>query len=472
MVRFAVALLVLLVFAPNANAQTTPPPPEHRADPTLTTYVQRSGPYKITAYQTFIKSVQVKPPPVAGAIVGMDVHLVDPSGAVIPQYLTMLHHVVFTNGGPDDRKRDPQCPGKTTRERFFGTSEELRPLTLPPGYGYPTAPNDVWHSALMVMNHTADEREFFLEYRMTIDPRPVTPVKPYWLSVVPCSPDPQWTVPGTSKGEHRKSREFVMPEAGRIVAVGAHLHGGANSLILSQPACGHRTLVQSMPSYAPADDPLYKVRPLLHEPDPKSISWWQSSTGLAIDKGATLKVTAAYDGTREHTRVMGIDHIYVAPPASAAPVGCAPLPPDAQILGPEFAGARPTPPAVDLTLSHIGADGIARPTLNVPGRNRKEPGNVHVRVSDFSFGPSNITVGRGATVIWKFPDSVTHDVTVARGPVAFASPWRRNDGVFSEKFTQPGTYYLHCSLHSAYMSQKITVTRSRPRPRDADRPHR
>src|SRR5262249_11546009 len=161
-------------------------------------------------------------------------------------------------------------------------------------------------------------------------------------------------------------------------------------------------------AYAPADDPLYKVRPLLHEPDPKSISWWQSATGIAFDKGATLKVTAAYDGTRVHTRVMGIDHIYVAPPASPAPVACAPLPADAPVLGRELAGARATPPAVDLTLSRVGADGIARPTLRAPGRNRREPGNVHVTVSDFSFGPSNITVGRGARVIWKFPDAVTH----------------------------------------------------------------
>ena len=34
------------------------------------------------------------------------------------------------------------CPLKTTRERFYGTSEELRPLTLPPGYGYPSDPAD------------------------------------------------------------------------------------------------------------------------------------------------------------------------------------------------------------------------------------------------------------------------------------------------------------------------------------------
>ena len=114
---------------------------------------------------------------------------------------------------------------------------------------------------------------------MTIDPRPVTPVKPYWLSVIPCSPDPQWSVPGRGSKEYRRSREFEMPAAGRIVAVGGHLHGGANELILSQPQCGHRTLVSSQPAYAPADDKLYAVRPLLHEPDPKSISWWQSRDG-------------------------------------------------------------------------------------------------------------------------------------------------------------------------------------------------
>ena len=52
----------------------------------------------------------------------------------------MLHHLVFTNGGPDNRRADPRARCKTTRERFYGTSEELRPLTLPPGYGYPTRP--------------------------------------------------------------------------------------------------------------------------------------------------------------------------------------------------------------------------------------------------------------------------------------------------------------------------------------------
>src|SRR3954471_16089593 len=296
MFRVLAGVLALLALVP-ATARAAPPP-EHHADPSLSTYVQRSGPFTIGPYDTLIKSVDVKPPPVAGAIVGMDVRLVDAQGEVIPQWITMLHHVVFTNGGPDDKRRDPGCPSKATRERFYGSSEELRALTLPPGYGYPTDPSDVWHVSLMVMHHRSGTQQFFMEYRVTVDPRPVTPVKPYWLSVIPCSPDPQWSVPGRGSKQYRRSREFVMPKAGRIVAVGAHLHGGAAQLTLSQPQCGHRTLVNSEPAYAPADDKLYSVRPLLHEPDPKSISWWQSAGGLAIAAKSVLKVTAAYDNTR------------------------------------------------------------------------------------------------------------------------------------------------------------------------------
>src|SRR3954471_15880086 len=223
MFRVLAGVLCALALAPAARAATvTPPPAEHRADPSLTTYVERSGPFEMGSYETFIKTVRVTTPPVAGAIVGMDVRLVDESGAVLPQWVTMLHHVVFTNGGPDDQRADPQCPGHTTRERFFGTSEEMRPLTLPDGYGYPTNPADLWRSSLMVMHHRAGEQRFYLEYRVTVDPRPTIPVKPYWLGIRPCRPDPQWSVPGTGRGRHRRSNEFTVPEDGRIVATGAH----------------------------------------------------------------------------------------------------------------------------------------------------------------------------------------------------------------------------------------------------------
>jgi len=54
-----------------------------------------------------------------------------------------------------------------------------------------------------------------------------------------------------------------------------------------------------------------------------------------------------------------------------------------------------------------------------------------------------------------------HDVTLARGPVGFASPWLRHGAKYAHRFTAPGTYLLHCSLHSAYMSQVIKVTAKR-----------
>src|SRR4051794_27403503 len=419
MFRVLLGLLCVLAFAPAARAATiSPPPPEHLADPSLTTYVERSGPFTIGAYDTLIKSFDVKTPPVAGAVVGMDVRLVDERGNLIPQWITMLHHVVFTNGGPDDKRRDPQCPGKSTRERFFGTSEEMRPLTLPAGYGYPTNPADQWHSALMVMHHRAGTQRFYMEYRVTVDPRPVIPVKPYWLSVIPCSPDPQWSVPGSGHGQSRRSRLFTMPEDGRIVAVGAHLHGGADQLILSQPSCAHRTLVTSAPFYAPADDKRYLVRPLLHEPDPKRISWWQSPTGWAVHKGQKLKVTAAYDNARPHTRVMGIDHIYVAPPAAAPAERCAPAPPDATTLDADFANPRLTPPAVKLPLARVGSSGRAYATTSAVGTPKVIANDfARVKVNDFAFNRTNLTVPLGTRVVWSFGDQVNHDVTVAAGPV-------------------------------------------------------
>src|ERR1700750_259020 len=116
MLRVLLGLLCVLVLAPAAHAAPlSPPPPEHLADPSLTTYVERAGPFTIGAYDTLIKSFDVKTPPVTCAVVGMDVRLVDAEGNVIPQWITMLHHVVFTNGGADDRRRDPECPGKQTR---------------------------------------------------------------------------------------------------------------------------------------------------------------------------------------------------------------------------------------------------------------------------------------------------------------------------------------------------------------------
>ena len=77
----------------------------------------------------------------AGAIVAMDARLVDAKRQRHPA----AHHDAAPPrlhqrraGRPARATRSART--RPTRERFWGTSEELRPLTLPPGYGYPTDP--------------------------------------------------------------------------------------------------------------------------------------------------------------------------------------------------------------------------------------------------------------------------------------------------------------------------------------------
>lgn len=437
----------------------TPPPPEHRADPSLTTHVLRAGPYKIGGYQTVRRTDLVSPPPVAGSIVGMDVRIVDPAGVEIPQHEVMQHHNLFTNGGPDDTRKDAACPHRAVKERFYGTSEELRPLTLPRGYGYPTSPADRWRMVWMAMNHRHETREIYVEYRVTVDPSPgLTPVKPYWLSVVPCVSDPQYTVPGGGGpgSVHRRSKLFTLPEAGRIVAVGGHLHGGAHSLVLSQPACGHRTIAANDPSYGAPEDPLYAVKPLLHEPDPKRITWSQWSDGWPVAAGDKLKVTAIYDNTRPHMRVMGISHVYVAPNAGVQP-GCAPPPTKGELLGPDFAG-REDPPSVLLTLAAWNGRGPARSIARPRGKMVRKRGNARVDVKRFAFRPRLLSVPRGATVSWRFGRAKLHDATVVRGPRGFATATTRGR-TERRRLRVPGEYRLNCSIHPVQMNQVIRVRR-------------
>jgi plastocyanin len=465
----ALAVSSLLACPAAAGAQLAPPttiapPPEHQADPSLTTHVFRVGPYQLGGYQTLRRTETVAPPPVRGSIVGMDVRVVDPQGQVIPQDVLMLHHNVFTNGGPDNSRVDGACPQRLVRERFYGTSEELRPLTLPRGYGYPTAPEDRWKMIWMVMNHRHEPRSAYLEYRVTVDPSPgITPVKPYWLSVVPCVSDPQYTVPGGRPPgrEHRLSRTFTLPESGRIVAVGGHLHGGSKALVLSQPGCGHRSLAVNEPTYAPAGDPLYRVSPLLHEPDPKSISWHQWSDGWGIRQGEQLKVTAVYDGSRPHMRVMGIAHVYVAPDATV-PASCAPPPASGVTLGPGFAG-RSEPPNVRLTLAELRSDGRAHPIKRPRGSFRRLSGDVEVAVRRFGFHPPLLSIPRGASVSWIFSGRRIHDATLVSGPRGFATATVRGGVVQRVRFKVPGEYRLYCSIHPVTMAQLVTVRASRRR---------
>ncbi|HKP90833.1 MAG TPA: hypothetical protein VJT75_12780 [Thermoleophilaceae bacterium] len=412
-------------------------------------------------YQAVKESNAVRTPALSGSITSMSARVVDRRGHVIPQSQVMLHHLVFFNGGRSGATRhDNTCGTHRTPQRFFGTSEELRDLTLPGGYGYPIDRRDSWKSAWMLMNHTHRARRAWVRYRVTIDTSDaLKPVDPYWVSIIPCGADPQYSVRGNGRAgsTYTRKRVWRVPHTGRIVAVGGHLHGGARVLRLKQPRC-ERTLVTSKPTYGQPDDPVYRVTPLLHEPDPLNITWWQSPTGIPVIKGEKLVVASDYDGQRPHMRVMGIDHLYIARDAKADR-GCTPMPADAQELGPDWIG-RTAPPHVKLTMAQMGSDGRAHAVSRLAGKTVRFRDDAKVREFGAAYHPRKVSIPLGGRVRWSFGDPDEHDVTLVDGPVGFGSPWSSRGERWQRRFDVPGTYRLFCSLHPAYMPQ---VVRVRPR---------
>jgi plastocyanin len=66
-------------------------------------------------------------------------------------------------------------------------------------------------------------------------------------------------------------------------------------------------------------------------------------------------------------------------------------------------------------------------------------------IKGFAFQPDVLKVEVGAKVTWTNDDTVAHTVTADTN--SFASGNLQPGGSFSFKFTRPGTYAYHCSIH-------------------------
>ena len=82
------------------------------------------------------------------------------------------------------------------------------------------------------------------------------------------------------------------------------------------------------------------------------------------------------------------------------------------------------------------------------------PGSVEVRIENFTFSPSTLTVAPGTTVTWLNADDIPH--TVAASDRSFRSKTLDTDDRFSFTFATPGDYNYFCSLHP-HMTAKIVV---------------
>jgi plastocyanin len=97
------------------------------------------------------------------------------------------------------------------------------------------------------------------------------------------------------------------------------------------------------------------------------------------------------------------------------------------------------------------------------GRVYAEEASVHpaskaitVKIDNFTFSPSSITIAPGTTVTWVNEDDIPH--TIVESNRAFKSKVLDTDDSFSYTFSTPGEVDYFCSLHP-HMTGKIIIKR-------------
>ena len=425
------------------------------------TVIKRYGPIEMGSFSTERPKVVVPAPQVDGYITEMHARLVDGRKRAVTIQQVMLHHVVFINRGRFAGDRKPKC-GTRFGEPFYGTGEENQTLDLPSGYGYRIRRGDRWKMQTMLMSHQARSQRVYLQYRMrVVVGRRLQPVTPYWLRVTPCRNEPSYSVPGGGApgSVDRRTSTWTVPADGRIVAGGAHLHGGAHDIELTQPRCAARRLIHSDPTYGGPSFISYKVQPLLHEPGPINTGWYESHTGIPVRRGEKLQVTALYDAQWQHPGVMGVYHVYVAHGRRPGRTPCPELPADAQTSQLQAPGVRADPPHVVVPLTELDASG--RPvTLDRPrGADFVFPDTAPEATTQVTsaFSRPVLSVRPGTRLTWVFADRIPHKVSIANGPRAVGSPTLRGGRRWSWTPGTPGRYQLFCYLHPVTMHQEVDV---------------
>ena len=78
-----------------------------------------------------------------------------------------------------------------------------------------------------------------------------------------------------------------------------------------------------------------------------------------------------------------------------------------------------------------------------------------VKIKNFAFQPSTLTIQKGTTVTWVNEDSVAHTVTSDDGKFPSSGDLNKADA-YQYQFNTPGSYDYHCSPHP-FMKGKINV---------------
>jgi plastocyanin len=469
--------------------------------PTQTTYKCNIPTGTIGGYEVRQWFDLAPTPPQNGFITHMETDIVDDvTGEPVPISRLMLHHIVFLNvNRPDNTCRGfrgfdsrDNYLGGASAQRFYAAGEERAKFSMPPGYGYQTNQNNTWGVVAMVMNHRSSADHALIHYEVTIDSSPLTAVEPYWLDVRDCRADPIYNIPSVAqkakkakknkkgrkaaeattakkkskKGKKKRkkkvaapttneTRDYVIPESGRLIGGAGHVHGGAIGLKLTEPNCGNRQVAESTPTWGLSDHPFYNVRPILHEPGPINMSAFGSTTGLPVHEGETLRLNSIYDNSLPHVRVMGIMVVYLAPDSSVQQ-DCGPIP-NWEILKTNQPG-RSGPIPFTIPLTGLDANGQATTINAPPGAIQQAGRNTVVNVGDRFFGAPNLRVKQGSWLTWQFNGQELHNVTLANGPLGIGTDNLDDGRSFTQKLDRPGTYRFFCALHPVQMQERVIVT--------------
>lgn len=79
---------------------------------------------------------------------------------------------------------------------------------------------------------------------------------------------------------------------------------------------------------------------------------------------------------------------------------------------------------------------------------------TEVKIDNFTFAPTTLTVAVGTTVSWVNRDDIPHTV-VSEDKTTFKSKALDTDDSFRFTFTKPGTYNYFCSIHPKMVGKVI-----------------
>lgn len=111
-----------------------------------------------------------------------------------------------------------------------------------------------------------------------------------------------------------------------------------------------------------------------------------------------------------------------------------------------------------LLLAGVAALAAAPAATGTAAAVKRKPQRKVVTVNDNYYLPLTLTVNRGSTIVWSWPDDAgdVHDVKLTKRPKgvkAFQSEPGSAGYSFTRKLTVPGTYAIVCTLH-----EEMTMT--------------